>query len=170
MREVAVRGRYLLSCCRSGSPVRHCRTPNNPGLLLHHPEPGLSSRRTVSSTSVTCITPGADCSTATVSTTGVTGCFTFRAAFLTGAALGLALATVGFAAFAALAALRALPRLAELRSFARFCTFDAFLRLAMSSPLVLRHKRELSTDRSLSATALALFFLGRTARPRTRTR
>jgi hypothetical protein len=38
-----------------------------------------------------------------------------------------------------LAALRALPRLAELRSFARFCTFDAFLRLAMIAPLVLRH-------------------------------
>jgi hypothetical protein len=38
-----------------------------------------------------------------------------------------------------LAALRALPRLAELRSFARFCTFDAFLRLAMIDPLVLRN-------------------------------
>ena len=88
----------------------------------------------VSSISVTVITPGAGCSitsTATVSTTGVTGCFTFRAAFFVGAGLGLALATVGFVAFEALAALRALPRLAELRSFARFCTFDAFLRLAM---------------------------------------
>ena len=93
----------------------------------------------VSSTSVTV---GAGCSitsTATVSTTGVTACFTFRAAFFAGARLGLAVATVRFVAFPALAALRALPRLAELRSFARFCTFDAFLRLAMIDPLVLRH-------------------------------
>jgi hypothetical protein len=100
----------------------------------------------VSSISVTVITPGAGCSitsTATVSTTGVTGfftfrAFTFRAAFFTGAGLGLVLATVRFVAFAALDALRALPRLAEfpLRSFARFCTFDAFLRLAMIAPLV----------------------------------
>jgi hypothetical protein len=88
---------------------------------------------------VTIITPEAGCSstsTATVSTTGATGCFTFRAAFFTGAGLGLALATVRFVAFATLDALRALPRLAEfpLRSFARFCTFDAFLRLAMTEP------------------------------------
>jgi hypothetical protein len=63
----------------------------------------------------------------------VIGCFTFRAAFFTGAGLGLALATVGFVAFAALDTIRALGRLVEfpLRSFARFCTFDAFLRLAM---------------------------------------
>jgi hypothetical protein len=93
---------------------------------------------------VTVITPGAGCSitsTATVSTTGVTGGFTFRAAFFTGAGLGFAVATVRFGAFAALAALRGLPRLAELRSFARFCTFDAFLRLAMIDPvwLVLRN-------------------------------
>ena len=62
----------------------------------------------------------------TVSTTGATGCFTFRAAFFTGARLALALA-------AAFAALRALPRLAEfaLRRFARLCTLDPFLRLAM---------------------------------------
>jgi hypothetical protein len=54
-------------------------------------------------------------------------CFTFRAAFFTGAGLGLAFATVRFAV---LATLRALLRLAEfpLRSFARFCTFDPFLR------------------------------------------
>src|SRR5260370_36888855 len=92
----------------------------------------------VSSTSVTVITPGAGCSitsTATVSTTGVTGCFTFRATFFTDAGLGLALATVRFVAFAALTALRALPRLAELRSFSRFFSFDAFLRLAMINPL-----------------------------------
>ena len=91
----------------------------------------------VSSISVTVITPGAGCSitsTATVSTTGVTGFFTFREALFTGAGLGLALATVRFVAFAALAALRVLPRLAALRSFARFCTFDAFLRLAMIAP------------------------------------
>jgi hypothetical protein len=132
----------------------------------------------ISSTSVTVITPGAGCSitsTATVSTTGVTGGFTFRAAFFTGAGLGFALATVRFAG-AALAALRALPRLAELRSFARFCTFDAFLRLAMIRPRSgwwsathdVGSKRrgngssELSPDFSLSANALALFFLGRT--------
>ncbi len=93
----------------------------------------------VSSTSVTVITPGAGCSitsTATISTTGVTGRFTFRAAFFTGEGFGLALATVRVVALAALDALRALPRLAEfpLRSFARFCTFDAFLRLAMIAP------------------------------------
>jgi hypothetical protein len=77
-------------------------------------------------------------SVATVSTTGATGCFTFRAACFTGAGLGLVLAAVRFAA---LAPLRALPRFAEfaLRSFARFCTFDAFLRLAMIDPLVLRN-------------------------------
>jgi hypothetical protein len=76
-------------------------------------------------------------STTTVSTTG---CFrtSFRGAFFTGARLGLALATVRFAA---LATLRTLPRLAEfpLRSFARFCTFDRFLRLAIIVPLVLRN-------------------------------
>jgi hypothetical protein len=94
----------------------------------------------VSSISVTVITPGAGCSitsTATVSIAGAADGFTFRAAFFTGAGLGLALAAVRLVAFAALATLRALPRLAEfpLRSFARFCTFDAFLRLAMIDPL-----------------------------------
>jgi hypothetical protein len=118
----------------------------------------------VSPTSVTVITPGAGrsiTSTATISTTGVTGCFTFRAAFFTGERLGFALATVRFLAFAALAAL---PRLAEfpLRSFARFCTFDAFLPLAMIDPpgagatIQLSKsrqaiKRELSPDFSVSA-------------------
>jgi hypothetical protein len=81
----------------------------------------LALRTSVSSTSVTAITPGAGCSitsAATVSTTGATGCFTFRATFL-GAGLGLALAT---ARFAALAALRALLRLADfaLRSSQRW--------------------------------------------------
>jgi hypothetical protein len=97
----------------------------------------LALRTSVSSTSVT--VTGAGCSvistaavSTTVSTTGATGGFTFRAAFFTGADLGLALATVRFAAFAALDTLRALPRLAEFafRSLAR-CTFDSFLRLAM---------------------------------------
>jgi hypothetical protein len=87
---------------------------------------------------VTVITPGAGCpitSTATLSTTGATGRFTFRAAFFAGAGFGFALATVRFAA---LATLRGLPRLAEfsLRSFARFCGFDCFLRLAMIDPPV----------------------------------
>jgi hypothetical protein len=109
----------------------------------------------VSSTSVTVITPGAGCSitlTATVSTAGVTGWFTFRAALLTGVRLGFALATVRLAAFATL---RGLPRLAEfpLRSFARFCTFDCFLRLAMIAPwsgLVLRNA--LMSDLQVPAT------------------
>ena len=76
-----------------------------------------------------------DCLSSDDSTTGATGCFTFRAAFFTGAGLGLALAAVRFAA---LATLRALLRLAEfaLRSLARPCTFDPFLRLAMIGPLV----------------------------------
>jgi hypothetical protein len=76
---------------------------------------------------------GAGRPTATVSTVGVTGFFTLRAAFFTGARLGLALIAVRFAAFATL---RALPRLAELalRSLARPCTFDPFLRLAMIAP------------------------------------
>jgi hypothetical protein len=100
----------------------------------------LALRISVSSTSVTVITPGAGCSitsTAAVSTTGATGCFTFRAAFFTGAGLGFAFATVRFVGFAR-AALRALPRLAAfpLRSLARLCTFDPFLRLAMIYPLV----------------------------------
>jgi hypothetical protein len=92
---------------------------------------------------MTVITPGAGCSitsTATVSTAGATGCFTFRAAFFTVARLGLALATVRFVAFplADLDTLRALPRVADflLGSFPRFCTFDRFLRLATVDPLV----------------------------------
>jgi len=98
----------------------------------------LALRTSVSSTSVTVITRGAGCSitsTATVSTTGATGCFTFRAAFFTGAGLGLALATTRFAV---LATLRALLRLAgfALRSLARLCTFDPFLRLATISPVL----------------------------------
>jgi hypothetical protein len=105
----------------------------------------------VSSISVTVITPGAGCSitsTATVSTTGVTGRFTFRAIFFTGARLGLALAIVRFVVFAALDTLRALGRLAEfpLRSFARFCIFDAFLRLAMIDAPVLVSASTLRID------------------------
>ena len=80
--------------------------------------------------------PGAGCSItsgATVSTTGATGCFTFRATFFTGAGVGLAFAT---ARFAALATLRTLLRLAEfaLRSLALLCTFDPFLRLVIIDP------------------------------------
>ena len=87
---------------------------------------------------MTVITAGAGCSitsAATVSTTEATGGFTFRATFLIGAGLGLALATVRFAV---LATLRALLRLAEfaLRSLARICIFDPFLRLAMIDPRV----------------------------------
>jgi len=75
-------------------------------------------------------------SAATVSTTGATGCFTIRAAFFTGAGLGLALATVRFVAFADFATLAVLPRLAEfpLCSLALLCTFDPFLRLAIIAP------------------------------------
>jgi hypothetical protein len=73
----------------------------------------------------------------------VTGGFTFRAAFFTGACLGLAVAAVRFVAFplADLDTLRALPRVADflLGSFPRFCNFDAFLRLVMIAPLVLRN-------------------------------
>jgi hypothetical protein len=70
----------------------------------------------------------------------VTDCFTFRAAFFTGAGLGLDLAAIGFVAFAALDTLRGLPRLAEfaLRSLVRLCTFDPFLRLAMITPFGFR--------------------------------
>jgi len=107
-------------------------------LRLGHRYCQLALRTSVSSTSETAITPGAGCSitsTTAVSTTGATGCCTFRAAFFTGAGLGLALVAVRFAA---LATLRALPRLVEfaLRSFARLCTFDPFLRLAMIDPPV----------------------------------
>ena len=68
---------------------------------------------------MTVITSGAGCSitpAATVSTTGATGWF-FRAAFFTGACLGLVLAT---ARFAALTTLRALLRLAEFAFRPRF--------------------------------------------------
>ena len=101
---------------------------------------------------MTVITSGAGFSTATVSTAGATGCFTFRAVFFTGAGFGLA---VRFVAFADFAALRALPRLAEftLRSFPRFCTFDPFLRLAMIDPLFsLLHRSALMRDHQVAAT------------------
>jgi hypothetical protein len=109
-------------------------------LLFRRGMPPVQLALRVSSTSVTVITPGAGCSitstatvSATASTTGATGCFTFRAAFFTGARLGLALATVF-----ARAALCALPRLAEFarRSLARLCAFDPFLRLAMIRPVL----------------------------------
>src|SRR5437763_453854 len=106
------------------SHLGHKRTLSHVrGMSAFPPKDGVIGRRSITST-------------ATVSTAGATGCFTRRAAFFTGADLGLALATVRFVALADFATLRALPRLAEfpLRSFARFCTFDAFLRLARSSP------------------------------------
>ena len=84
---------------------------------------------------MTVITSGAGCSiisTAAVSITGVTGCFTFRATFFTGAGFGLAFAAVGFVAFVAFDGLRALPR--TVAAFL-FCAFDPFLRLAMIDPL-----------------------------------
>jgi len=84
---------------------------------------------------VTVTTPGAGCSitsAATVSTTGATGCFTFRATFFEGAGLGLAFAVVGFVAFAAFDGLRTLPRAVAVFLC---CAFDCFLRLAMIDPL-----------------------------------
>src|SRR6516164_11127989 len=115
-------------------PARKCVILLSVALRSHSCQ--LALRTSVSSISVTVIWPGAACSitsAATISTTGATGRFTFRATFFTGARLGLALATVRFAA---LAALRTLLRLAEfaLRSLARPCTFDPFLRLAMIHP------------------------------------
>src|SRR6516165_8478423 len=123
------------------------------------------------------IWPGAACSitsAATISPTGATGRFTFRAAFFTGARLGLALATIRFAA---LAALRTLLRLAEfaLRSLARPCTFDPFLRLTMIVPGLVSATQcidarspspgnqtiELSTDRVVSARSSPLHFAQR---------
>ena len=116
---------------------------------------------------MTVIKPGAGCSvtsTATVSTAGAAGRFTFRAAFFTGAVLGLALATVRFVALALadLVALRALPR--AVAAFL-FGAFDCFLRLAMIFPALVdapprndarspspgNLSNELSTDGNLSA-------------------
>ena len=124
---------------------------------------------------MTVISSGAGCSiTAAVSITGVTGCFTFRATFFTGAGFGLAFAAVGFVAFATFDGLRALPRTVAAFLFcALFCAFDTFLRLAMIdslSPSGASHRidagsaspgnlsNELSTDGSLSAPRQALFF------------
>ena len=94
------------------------------------------------------------------------------AASFDGLGLGLASATVRFAA---LDTLRALPRLTDLPlgSFPRFCTFDPFLRLAMIAPLVSRNDttvqvaasyrtRVINRSPRLSATTQALFFSGRT--------
>src|SRR5215469_11168819 len=115
-------------------PTEDCK--NCQGVALKSQRRQLALRISVSPTSV--ITPVAGCSItseATVSTTGAIGCFTFRAAFFTGAGLGLALATARFAAFTIL---RPLPRLAEFpfRTLARLFTFDPFLCLAMIAPLV----------------------------------
>ena len=61
--------------------------------------------------------------------------FHFPRGFLHWRGFGLALATVRFVAFAAFDGLRALGR-AVAPFF--FCTFDAFLRLAMIAPFLLR--------------------------------
>jgi hypothetical protein len=103
---------------------------------------------------VTVITPGAGCSitsTATVSTAGAIGGFTFRTAFFAGARLGLALAAVRFAA---LATLRALPRVAvfPFGSFPRFCTFARFLLLAMIRPALVGGPQRMMSDRKGAAT------------------
>jgi hypothetical protein len=108
---------------------------------------------------VTDITPGAGCSitsTATVSTTGVTGCFTFCAAFFTGAGLGLALATVRLVAFARadFATLRALPRVVDFPfdSFPRLCAFARFLLLAMIRPVLVGGPQRMMSDYQVPAT------------------
>jgi hypothetical protein len=90
----------------------------SPAALTHPSNQAAGSRLSV--TDIDIVSAGAGFSTATVSTTGGTGCLIRRVAFITGARLGLAFATVRFVAFAAFA-LR-LPRLAEffLRSVARF--------------------------------------------------
>src|SRR6516225_10679068 len=115
-------------------PQQHrprCRRAVCGGLIcgpLRHPSFYCDAPRNV-------ITSGAGCSiisTAAVSITGVTGCFTFRATFFTGAGFGLAFAGVGFVRFAAFDGLRALPR--TVAAFL-FCAFDTFLRLAMIDPL-----------------------------------
>jgi hypothetical protein len=83
------------------------------------------------------LSPGAGCSITSAATVSTTGATSFRAAFFTGARLGLALATIRFTfPRADLTALRALLRLAELRprSLARIFGFDPFLRLAMIAP------------------------------------
>jgi hypothetical protein len=109
---------------RQSIPARKCVILPERCALRSHRDCQLALRTSVSSTSVTAITPGAGCSitsAATVSTnTGATGRFTFRAAFFTGARLALALAA---ARFAVLATLRALPRLAELGLSATFLAF-----------------------------------------------
>jgi len=85
---------------------------------------------------------GAGCSTDSIATLSTAGATSFRAAFFTGARLGLVLGTVRFAfPRADLTTLRALAPLAEfrLRSLARVCAFDPFLRLAMIAPCVCRN-------------------------------
>ena len=109
----------------------------------------LSSRTTVSSNSVTVITPGAGFSITSitvVSTAEAAGRFirrtSFRAAFVSIAGLGMASTTGRFVDFplADLDTFRASPRVAEfpLRSCVRFGSFFCFCRLTMIDlPLVL---------------------------------
>jgi hypothetical protein len=85
---------------------------------------GLTRRRSTDHAAL-----GAGCSTDSTATLSTAGATSFRAAFFTGAGLGLALATGRFAfPRVDLTALRALPRLAEFRprSLARVFTFDPF--------------------------------------------
>jgi hypothetical protein len=109
----------------------------------------LAWRISVSSTTVTVITPGAGCSltpTATLSTAGATG----RAAFFTGMRLGLALATARFAADFPRAAFDSFLALGRAFAPFRFWTFDdCFLRFAMVEPLVGApdHKRQPAPSR-----------------------
>jgi hypothetical protein len=82
------------------------------------------------------LSSGAGCSITSAATVSTTGATPFRAAFFTGARLGLALATIRFAfPRADLTALRALLRLAEFcpRRLARIFNFD---RLAMIVPVL----------------------------------
>jgi hypothetical protein len=102
----------------------------------------------VSSNSVTVITPGAGCSitsTATVSTAVAADGATFFAA----ARLGLALATARFAAFFPRAALDSFLALGSNFAPFLFWTFDDFfLRLAIVDPLFWLALRKLIDDRS----------------------
>jgi hypothetical protein len=96
----------------------------------------LTLRSSVSSTSVTVITPGAGCSitsTATVSTAGAVECFI---RLFAGARLGLALATVCCAAAFPRAALDGFLAFGRAVAPFFFWTFDdCFLRLAIVGPL-----------------------------------
>ena len=89
------------------------------------------ARLTVSSTSVTVMTPGADCSTTSKVTVSTIG----RAAFFAEARLGLALGIARFGAAFARAALASFLALGRAFAALFFWTFDeSLLRLAMVDP------------------------------------